>query len=136
MAAAESYPDDLRYHSEHDWARIEDGEAVLGISELGQQALVGSERLLPEHDRLGIGRQQRGGDQLLGLVVGDRDQVTGLLLVDLGVRERAEPWPDDLSGNGLHQLQDCIGGHGHGSARQVEQQEGLGKADALELGQV
>ena len=27
MAAAESYPDDLRYHPEHDWARLEDGEA-------------------------------------------------------------------------------------------------------------
>lgn len=24
MAADESYPDDLRYHREHDWARIED----------------------------------------------------------------------------------------------------------------
>ena len=32
MAAAESYPDDLRYHSEHDWARIEGDEAVLGIT--------------------------------------------------------------------------------------------------------
>ena len=32
MAAAESYPDDLRYHPEHDWARIEGDEAVLGIT--------------------------------------------------------------------------------------------------------
>ena len=32
MAAAESYPDDLRYHPEHDWARIEDGEATFGIT--------------------------------------------------------------------------------------------------------
>ena len=32
MAAAETYPDDLKYHSEHDWARIEDGEAVLGVT--------------------------------------------------------------------------------------------------------
>jgi glycine cleavage system H protein len=32
MAAAESYPDDLRYNHDHDWARIENGEAVLGIS--------------------------------------------------------------------------------------------------------
>jgi len=23
MAASESYPDDLRYHPEHDWARVE-----------------------------------------------------------------------------------------------------------------
>ena len=32
MAAAESYPDDLKYHAEHDWARIEGDEAVLGIT--------------------------------------------------------------------------------------------------------
>ena len=39
MAAAESYPDELRYHPEHDWARIEDGEAVLGIIWYAQDAL-------------------------------------------------------------------------------------------------
>ena len=39
MAAAESYPDDLKYHSEHDWARIEGGEAVLGITWWAQDAL-------------------------------------------------------------------------------------------------
>ena len=39
MAAAESYPDELRYHPEHDWARIEDGEAVLGITWYAQDAL-------------------------------------------------------------------------------------------------
>jgi glycine cleavage system H protein len=39
LAAEESYPDDLRYHPEHDWARIEDGEAVLGITWHAQDAL-------------------------------------------------------------------------------------------------
>ena len=39
MAAAESYPDDLTYHPEHDWARIEGGEAVLGITWYAQDAL-------------------------------------------------------------------------------------------------
>jgi glycine cleavage system H protein len=34
-----SYPDDLLYHAEHDWARIEDGEAVLGITWFAQDAL-------------------------------------------------------------------------------------------------
>ena len=36
---AEDYPNDLRYHREHDWARIEDGEAVLGITWYAQDAL-------------------------------------------------------------------------------------------------
>jgi glycine cleavage system H protein len=39
MAATESYPADLRYHEEHDWARIEDGEATLGITWHAQDAL-------------------------------------------------------------------------------------------------
>ena len=36
---AETYPDDLKYHKEHDWARIEGDEAVLGITWFAQDAL-------------------------------------------------------------------------------------------------
>ncbi len=32
MTSTESYPEDLRYHAEHDWARIEGDEATLGIT--------------------------------------------------------------------------------------------------------
>jgi len=39
VAAAESYPDDLRYHEEHDWARIDGDEAVLGITWFAQDSL-------------------------------------------------------------------------------------------------
>ena len=39
MAAAESYPEDLKYHREHDWARVEGDEAVLGITWFAQDAL-------------------------------------------------------------------------------------------------
>jgi len=39
MAAVESYPDDLKYHEEHDWARIEGGEAVLGVTWFAADAL-------------------------------------------------------------------------------------------------
>ena len=39
MAATESYPGELKYHREHDWARIEDDEAVLGITWFAQDAL-------------------------------------------------------------------------------------------------
>ncbi len=34
-----SYPDDLRYHPEHDWARIEGDEATLGITWYAQDSL-------------------------------------------------------------------------------------------------
>jgi glycine cleavage system H protein len=39
LAATETYPDDLKYHKEHDWARIEGEEAVLGITWFAQDAL-------------------------------------------------------------------------------------------------
>jgi glycine cleavage system H protein len=39
MAAEESYPGELRYHREHDWARIDGDEAVLGITWFAQDAL-------------------------------------------------------------------------------------------------
>jgi glycine cleavage system H protein len=39
VAAAESYPEELRYHSEHDWARIEGDEATLGITWFAQDSL-------------------------------------------------------------------------------------------------
>jgi glycine cleavage system H protein len=38
MAEA-SYPDDLRYHAEHDWARIDGDEATFGITWYAQDAL-------------------------------------------------------------------------------------------------
>ncbi len=34
-----SYPDELLYHGDHDWARIEDGEATFGITWFAQDAL-------------------------------------------------------------------------------------------------
>ncbi|HEX9381096.1 MAG TPA: glycine cleavage system protein GcvH [Gaiellaceae bacterium] len=37
--ATESYPDDLKYHKEHDWARIDADEALLGITWFAQDAL-------------------------------------------------------------------------------------------------
>jgi glycine cleavage system H protein len=39
VAAAESYPDDLKYHPEHDWARVEGEEATLGITWFAQDSL-------------------------------------------------------------------------------------------------
>jgi glycine cleavage system H protein len=39
VAASETYPDDLKYHAEHDWARVEGDEAVLGITWFAQDAL-------------------------------------------------------------------------------------------------
>ena len=37
--AEESYPDDLKYHPEHDWARIEGDQATFGVTWYAQDAL-------------------------------------------------------------------------------------------------
>jgi glycine cleavage system H protein len=37
--AQESYPEELKYHPEHDWARIEGDEATFGITWYAQDAL-------------------------------------------------------------------------------------------------
>jgi glycine cleavage system H protein len=39
VPAAESYPDDLRYHPEHDWARVDGDEATLGVTWFAQDSL-------------------------------------------------------------------------------------------------
>ena len=39
MPAEESYPGDLKYHREHDWARLEGETATLGITWYAQDAL-------------------------------------------------------------------------------------------------
>ena len=39
MAADENYPDELKYHREHDWARVEDDSATLGVTWYAQDAL-------------------------------------------------------------------------------------------------
>jgi glycine cleavage system H protein len=39
VPATESYPDDLLYHREHDWAHIDGDEAVLGVTWYAVDAL-------------------------------------------------------------------------------------------------
>jgi glycine cleavage system H protein len=58
MGAAESYPDDLRYHSEHDWARIEGDEAVFGITWFAQDALGELVHFEPPEEGASVSRDQ------------------------------------------------------------------------------
>lgn len=39
MAAEETYPADLKYHPEHDWARIDGDEATFGVTWYAQDSL-------------------------------------------------------------------------------------------------
>jgi glycine cleavage system H protein len=39
VAAAESYPEGLKYHPEHDWAEVDGDTAIIGITWYAQDAL-------------------------------------------------------------------------------------------------
>ena len=39
MAASEEYPGELKYHREHDWARVDGDEATCGVTWFAQDAL-------------------------------------------------------------------------------------------------
>jgi glycine cleavage system H protein len=50
MPAAESYPDDLHYHREHDWARVDGETATFGVTWYAQDALGDLVVYLPPED--------------------------------------------------------------------------------------
>jgi len=62
VAATETYPDDLKYHKEHDWARIEGEEAVLGITWFAQDALGELVHYEPPNDGDTIGKDSPYGE--------------------------------------------------------------------------
>jgi glycine cleavage system H protein len=89
VAAAESYPDDLRYHEEHDWARIDGDEATLGITWFAVDALGELVHFEPPEVGSTIAKDQSYGEvesvkavsdviaPLSGEVLAVNEQVTG-----------------------------------------------------------
>jgi len=62
VPASESYPDDLLYHREHDWARIEDDEAVLGITWYAVDSLGELVHFEPPDEGTRIGKDDTYGE--------------------------------------------------------------------------
>ncbi|HXV57617.1 MAG TPA: glycine cleavage system protein GcvH [Gaiellaceae bacterium] len=60
--AEESYPDDLRYHAEHDWARVEGDTAVLGITWYAQDALGEIVHYEPPEEGSSVARDESYGE--------------------------------------------------------------------------
>ena len=60
--AAESYPEELKYHPEHDWARIEGDEATLGITWYAQDALGELVHFEPPEPGAAIGKDSTYGE--------------------------------------------------------------------------
>jgi glycine cleavage system H protein len=62
VGADESYPDDLRYHPEHDWARIEGDTATLGITWYAQDALGEIVHFEPPEEGSSVARGESYGE--------------------------------------------------------------------------
>jgi glycine cleavage system H protein len=60
--AAESYPEDLRYHPEHDWARVDGDEATLGITWYAQDALGEIVHFEPPEDGASLAKDESYGE--------------------------------------------------------------------------
>ena len=62
MAVTETYPDDLKYHPEHDWARIDGDEATLGITWFAQDSLGELVHFEPPDEGIRIGKDDTYGE--------------------------------------------------------------------------
>jgi glycine cleavage system H protein len=62
VAASESYPEDLLYHSAHDWARVEGDEAVLGITWFAADSLGELVHYEPPEEGATIGKDRAYGE--------------------------------------------------------------------------
>jgi glycine cleavage system H protein len=62
VAAEESYPEELRYHRDHDWARVQGDEATLGITWYAQDALGEIVHFEPPEEGSSVARDQSYGE--------------------------------------------------------------------------
>jgi glycine cleavage system H protein len=102
VAAEESYPDDLKYHREHDWARIDGDTATLGITWYAQDALGEIVHYEPPEEGGSVARDESYGEvesvkavsDLISPLSGDVVEVNG------AVAEEPETINDDPYGQG------------------------------------
>jgi glycine cleavage system H protein len=102
VAAAESYPDDLKYHEEHDWARLEGEEAVLGITWFAADALGELVHFEPPEVGADVARGQSYGEVESVKAASDRiAPLSGEVLeVNKGVADAPETVNEDPYGEG------------------------------------
>ncbi len=102
MAAAESYPEELKYHREHDWARVDGDEAVLGITWFAQDALGELVHYEPPEEGASIARGGAYGEVESVKAVSDViSPLTGEVLeVNKNVVDAPETVNDDPYGEG------------------------------------
>jgi glycine cleavage system H protein len=102
VPADETYPDDLRYHREHDWVRIEGDEATLGITWYAADALGELVHYEPPDEGSTIARDESYGEVESVKAVSDLvSPVSGEVLeVNRKVVDEPETVNDDPYGSG------------------------------------
>jgi glycine cleavage system H protein len=102
VAAAETYPEELTYHPEHDWARVDGDEATLGITWFAQDALGELVHYEPPEEGQTIGKDQPYGEVESVKAVSDLiAPLSGEVLeVNAKVVEAPETVNDDPYGEG------------------------------------
>jgi glycine cleavage system H protein len=102
VTAAESYPEDLLYHAEHDWARIEGDEAVLGITWYAADALGELVHYEAPDEGAGVSKDQSYGEVESVKAVSDLiSPLSGeVLAVNQKVVDAPETVNDDPYGDG------------------------------------
>ena len=102
MAADESYPDDLKYHREHDWARVDGDIATLGITWYAQDALGEIVHYEPPEEGGSVARDESYGEVESVKAVSDLiSPLSGEVLeVNSAVADEPETINDDPYGQG------------------------------------
>jgi len=91
VAAAESYPDELRYNAEHDWARIEGGEATLGITWFAQDSLGDLVHFEPPEDGADVAKGSSYGEVESVKAVSDLISPLSGTVIEVNAKVVAEP---------------------------------------------
>jgi glycine cleavage system H protein len=102
VAAEESYPADLKYHREHDWARVEGDTATLGITWYAQDALGELVHFEPPGEGDSVARDESYGEVESVKAVSDLiSPLSGEVTeVNAGVVEEPEKVNEDPYGEG------------------------------------
>src|SRR5206468_9608421 len=95
--ADESYPGDLLYHPEHDWARVKDGEATLGITWYAQDSLGELVHYEPPDVGATIAKDEPYGE--LESVKAVSDLISPLSGEVLAVNDRVVAEPETVNGD-------------------------------------
>jgi glycine cleavage system H protein len=95
VAAAESYPDELLYNADHDWARIDGDQAVLGITWFAADSL--GELVHFEPPELGAAIEKGGSYGEVESVKAVSDLVAPLSGEVLEVNEKVKSAPETVN---------------------------------------